>query len=86
MRSLWSREPTLILNAVSAGLALGIGFGLNVTTQQMALTMAFVTTVIALLNRSQVTSPASLEALKPQDLSKAQSTSEPVKSVVKKLP
>ncbi len=86
MNNLWKTEPTLILAVVSAGVALAMGFGLNITKEQAALIQTFVITVLALLNRSQVTSPASLQALTPQTLAEAQQTSAPAKDVVKKLP
>jgi hypothetical protein len=86
MTSLWHAEPTLILGVVSAGVALAVGFGLNVTTQQAALIQTFVIAVLALINRSQVTSATTLQAMTPQTLAVAQGTPEPVKDVVKKLP
>ena len=57
MGMLWAREPTLVLAVVQAALALGIGFGLRVTPEQMALVMAFTAAVLGLITRSQV-SPA----------------------------
>ncbi len=86
MASLWKAEPTMILAVLSSGLALGMGFGLTITTQQMGLIMAFATTVVGLINRSQVTSPASLQAMTPATLAAAQQAPEPVKDTVKKLP
>jgi hypothetical protein len=86
MKNLWSAEPTAVLAVVSAGIALAMGFGLNVTKEQAALIQTFVITVLALINRSQVTSPTTLQNMTPQSLAKAQATSEPVKDVVKKLP
>ena len=86
MKSIWAAEPTLVLSVVSAGVALAVGFGAHVTTEQMGLIMAFAAAVLGLINRSQVTSPASLAAMKPKDLDAAQRTPEPVKSVVEKLP
>ena len=55
---LWNREPALILAVVQAGLALGMGFGLRVTVEQMALVMSFSAAVIGVLTRSQVSSKA----------------------------
>lgn len=86
MNKFWNAEPALILGVVNAAIALGVGFGLNVTAQQGALINAFVTSVLMFVTRSQVTSSASLEAMKPADLAKAQNTSEPVQSIVQKLP
>lgn len=86
MTSLWNREPTLILAVVSAGLALGMGFGLKITPQQMGLIMAFAAAVLGLINRSQVTSPSSLQNLTPSTLAAAQDAAEPVKQTIRKLP
>lgn len=54
MGMLWNREPTMILAVVSAGVSLGMGFGLMITTEQFGLIMAFVSTVLGLITRSQV--------------------------------
>lgn len=86
MKSLWSSEPTLVLAVVSAGLALLLAFGVPVTKEQMGAIMAFSAAILGLINRSQVTSPASLQAMTPATLATAQKTSEPVADVVKKLP
>lgn len=86
MKSLWSAEPTMVLSVVSAGIALAIGFGANITTQQMGLIMAFAAAVLGLINRSQVTSPASLQQMTPATLASAQDAAQPVRDVVKKLP
>ena len=51
---LWNREPALILAVVQTGLALGMGFGLTVTVEQMALMMAFTSALLGVLTRSQV--------------------------------
>lgn len=50
-----SSEPALIMGAVNAGLALGIGFGLHVTSIQAGLINAFVAAVIAVIIRQNVT-------------------------------
>ncbi len=55
MKNLWNREPAAILGAVSAGIALAVGFGLNISTEQTGLILAFVSVVIGLITRSQVT-------------------------------
>lgn len=86
MKNLWSAEPTLVLAFVSACVSLGIGFGLHVSTEQAALIQTVVIAGLALINRSQVTSPATLQALPPQTLAAAQQTPTPVQEVVKKLP
>lgn len=86
MNSIWKAEPTLILAFISACVSLGVGFGLHVTTEQAALIQTVVISGLALINRSQVTSGATLEAMKPKDLQEAQNTSQPVGEIVKKLP
>ena len=86
MNNLWKAEPTMILAVVSAGIALAIGFGANITTQQMGLIMAFAAAVLGLINRSQVVSPATLQEMTPKTLAAAQDTAKPVADVVKKLP
>ena len=48
------REPVVILAAVNAALALGVGFGMDLTGEQQALIGAAVSAVLALVARSQV--------------------------------
>jgi len=86
MKSIWNAEPTMILAVLQAAVALGVGFGLPVTTQQMGLIMALAAAVLGLVNRSQVVSPASLQQMTPGTLASAQDAAQPVKDVVRKLP
>jgi hypothetical protein len=86
MKTFWQTEPTLILAMIQAGLALGMGFGLHITAQQMALILTFTGTVLAVVNRAVVTAPAALQAMSPKTLETAQDTTKPVADVVKKLP
>lgn len=86
MNNLWNREPTMILSTISAGVALAIGYGAHVSTQQMALIMTFCAAVLGLINRSQVTSPSTLQNLTPSTLAAAQDAAQPVKDTIKKLP
>jgi hypothetical protein len=86
MTNLWKAEPTLLLSAVSAGIALLLAFGVPVTKEQMGAIMAFVAAVLGLINRAQVTSPASLQNMTPKDLATAQDAAQPVKDITKKLP
>lgn len=53
---MFGREPVLWLALIQAGLALGVGFGLNVTTTQMGLIMAFSAALFAVITR-QVSVP-----------------------------
>ncbi len=86
MSSWWTKEPAMILAVLNAGLALGMGFGLKVSPHQLALISAFVSSVLGLITRSQVTSPAALQALTPATLAAAQKAPEPVKDTIRKLP
>jgi hypothetical protein len=49
------REPALILGLVNALLAVAVGFGLQVTPEQVGLINAAVAAVLAVITRSQVT-------------------------------
>lgn len=52
---MFGREPAVILSLVSALIAVGVGFGLDVTPEQVGLIMAAVSAVIGFVTRSQVT-------------------------------
>ena len=52
---IFDREPALILAAVQALLALAIGFGLDITTEQVALILAATAAVFGAITRSKVT-------------------------------
>lgn len=52
---MWGREPALILGAVQALLALGLSFGLHLTSEQIGAIMAASAAVLAVITRSQVT-------------------------------
>lgn len=51
---MFGREPALIIGAIGALIALGVGFGLPVTSSQVGLILAAVTAVLTLITRSQV--------------------------------
>jgi hypothetical protein len=53
----FAREPAVWLGLIQAGLALGVGFGLHVTTEQMGLIMAFAAAVAAVVIRQNVYAP-----------------------------
>ena len=57
MGALFGREPAMLLAMVQAGLALAMGFGLALTTEQLSLILAFTATVAGFWTRSKV-SPA----------------------------
>ena len=50
-----SREPALILGAINALIAVGVGFGLKLTPEQVGLINAAVAAVIAVIIRQNVT-------------------------------
>ncbi len=52
---IFNTEPALILGAVGAIIALAVGFGLNWTGEQVALTMAAVQAFLSLIVRAKVT-------------------------------
>jgi hypothetical protein len=51
---MFNREPALILAAVQAVLAVAIGFGLDVTPEQLSLILAATAAVLGLITRSRV--------------------------------
>lgn len=56
--AIWSRitdEPAFTLALVQAALALFVGFGLQLTPEQMALILAFTAALLGWITRSQVT-------------------------------
>ena len=57
---MFNREPALILAALQAVLAVAIGFGLNITTEQLGLILAASAAVLGVVTRQTVTSPATL--------------------------
>jgi len=60
--TLWGREPALILAAIQAVIALAVGFGLPVTTEQAALVLAASAAVLGVITRQQVTPNAAVAA------------------------
>ena len=52
---MWGREPAMILGLIQAALALAMGFGLSLTTEQMGAVLAFTAAVLAVITRQQVT-------------------------------
>lgn len=57
---IFGREPALILGALQALLALGVGFGLQLTPEQMALVLAASAAIFAVITRQNVTPNAKL--------------------------
>jgi hypothetical protein len=52
---LFNSEPAAFLAVVQAALALGIGFGAPISTEQMGLLMAFSAALLGLWTRAKVT-------------------------------
>jgi hypothetical protein len=69
MKTLWGREPAMILAAVQAVIALAVGFGLPVSPAQVALIVAFTAAALGVVTRSQVSpaapSPPQLKRIAP---------------------
>lgn len=53
--NVWGREPALVMGLVQAAVALAVGFGLDITAEQVALVNGFVAAVLSVVVRSQVT-------------------------------
>ncbi len=56
---IFNREPALIMGLVTALVALGVGFGLDIDAEQQALILAAVVALLSVITR-QVVSPASV--------------------------
>ena len=52
--TMFNREPAMILAAIQALLAVAVGFGLDVTPEQVGLILAATAAVIGLITRSRV--------------------------------
>ena len=55
MKSLWNREPALILGVVQAILGLLLAFGVDLTSEQIGMILAVTAAVLALVTRTKVT-------------------------------
>lgn len=55
MENLFGREPALVLGAANALLALAVGFGLQISPEQVGLINAAVAAILSVVVRSQVT-------------------------------
>ncbi len=51
---IFNREPALVLAAIAAIVSLAIGFGVDVTTEQLALINAAAAAIVGLVVRSRV--------------------------------
>lgn len=52
---MFGREPALLLGALNAIIAVAVGFGLDVTPEQVGLINAAVAAVLAVVTRQKVT-------------------------------
>lgn len=52
---IFNREPALVLAAIAAVVSLAIGFGVDITTEQLALINAAAAAIVGLIVRSKVT-------------------------------
>jgi hypothetical protein len=64
MKNIWKAEPTAILALIQAGITLLVCFGLHLTIEQVGAILTFSGALLAVVNRSQVHSPSTVEALK----------------------
>lgn len=55
MKTLWGREPALILGLVQAAIALVVAFGVDLSGEQTAVVVAFTAALLAVATRTQVT-------------------------------
>jgi hypothetical protein len=63
MKTLWSKEPTLLIAAAQTVLALAVAFGLGLSAVQEGALLAALAAVLGLVTRSQVSSVAALKEL-----------------------
>lgn len=52
--NLFNREPAMIVALLQAAIALGVSFGLQLTSEQIGTIMAFTAAILGLITRSQV--------------------------------
>lgn len=67
MKNIWNAEPTMIVAVVQAFIALIVSFGIHLSSEQVGAIMALTSAILGLVVRSQVHSPAAVEALKAGD-------------------
>lgn len=61
---LWTKEPALIVSATRAVLVCAVGFGLDLTAEQVAGVVVAMESLFALVTRASVYSPATVTAIK----------------------
>lgn len=60
---LWTKEPALIVSATRAVLVCAVGFGLDLTAEQVAGVVVAMESLFALVTRASVYSPATVMAM-----------------------
>lgn len=73
-------EPALIIGAINALLALGVGFGVPVTPAQVGLINAAVAAILAVVMRSQAVPTAVAD--KQMEIAKASSVDRPTSEII----
>lgn len=66
MLNLIRKEPALVTGLVSAAIALGVSFGLSLSSEQTGGILAFVVAVLAFVTRSQVTPTSEVAVTKAE--------------------
>ncbi len=64
MKNLWNSEPTAILALIQSAITLFVCFGVHLTPEQIGAILTFSGAALAVVNRSQVHSPSTVEAIK----------------------
>jgi hypothetical protein len=67
---LWKSEPALLIGALRAILVAAVGFGLNLSTEQITLVILALEAVLSTLTRSAVYAPDTVAALKSANAKK----------------
>ena len=57
----WSKEPAVWVGLLQAVLALAVGFGLDITEEQLALSLAVAAAVSAVVVRSRVSPTSAID-------------------------
>lgn len=64
MKNIWNAEPTAILTLIQSAITLLICFGLHLSAEQIGAILTFSGAILGIVNRSQVHSPSTVEAIK----------------------
>jgi hypothetical protein len=66
-----TEEPVMTQALIQAAVAMGVGFGLNWTPEQIGLVLAFTAMLLSFIARQQVTPTATVEAQVDAEVEKA---------------